>query len=67
VDVHKPAWGGRGGLYDALGRTLGTVFDARLTGTADVVVEAAGLPPGAYLLRVEGESFVETRRFVVFR
>ena len=56
-------------VVDALGRTVGTVFDADLAAGADVeiAVDARALAPGVYVVRVAGETFAEARRLTVVR
>ena len=58
----------RASVYDALGREVAVVHDGPL-GAGETVLEAAGLslPAGRYLVRVEGESFGETRSLTVVR
>jgi hypothetical protein len=54
-------------LYDALGRHVRTVFDGAMASgrTRDIAVGGAALSSGVYLVRIAGERFVTTRRFVV--
>ena len=56
-------------VIDMLGRTVARVFDGDVAAGAEVeiAVDAARLAPGAYLVRVAGETFVETRQLVVAR
>jgi choice-of-anchor B domain-containing protein len=55
--------------YDALGRRVANVFDGTVTaGVATrLTFQAGSLQPGAYILRVEGESFSTTSRLTVTR
>jgi len=57
----------RATVYDALGRAVAVVLDAEVAEAADVVVDGAGLAAGAYVVRVEGDTFHFTRRFTVTR
>jgi len=54
-------------LYDALGRHVRTVFDGAVASgrTRDISVDGAALSSGVYLVRIAGERFIDTRRFVV--
>ena len=56
-------------VFDLQGRRVATAFqgvaDAGVART--ISVDAGGLPPGLYLVRVAGSAFVETRRLVVTR
>ncbi|HHP7239799.1 T9SS type A sorting domain-containing protein, partial [Longibacter sp.] len=56
-------------LYDLLGRRVQTVFDGPLTSQSptELTVDAATLPSGVYFLRVRGDQFQATQRFVVVR
>jgi len=56
-------------LYDLLGRRVQTVFDGPLTpqSPTELTVDAATLPSGVYFLRVRGDQFQATQRFVVVR
>ena len=54
-------------VFDALGRRVAVAFDAEVTGAAEVAVEAGGLAPGVYVVRVTGASFAEARRLTVAR
>ena len=64
VDGAQPV---RADLFDALGRRVAVVLDATVEAQQDLVVQTAGLAPGLYVLRVVGESFVETRTITVSR
>ncbi|MEM6784262.1 MAG: reprolysin-like metallopeptidase [Bacteroidota bacterium] len=57
----------RATVFDALGRTIAVVEDGNALGTVTMRVDLDGMAAGVYLLRVEGTTFVETRRFVVAR
>jgi hypothetical protein len=57
----------RATVYDALGRAVAVVLDAEVAASAEVSVDASGLAPGVYVVRVEGESFAFARRFTVTR
>ena len=57
----------RADLFDALGRQVATVFDGLVEGERDVVVDTRGLAPGLYVLRVAGETFLESRTVTVSR
>ncbi|HYE96801.1 MAG TPA: hypothetical protein VD962_11390 [Rubricoccaceae bacterium] len=54
-------------LYDVLGRRVAVVYDGVVAPGADRVltVEGAGLASGAYVLRVEGETFTAARRLTL--
>ena len=55
-------------VFDALGRRVAMPFDGEVSiAGADVHLDAQMLPPGLYVVRVRGESFVETRRVTVVR
>ncbi len=56
-------------LYDALGRTVRTLYDGvAAAGEAKaVVMEGADLPSGVYTVRLEGAGFVGTTRVVLLR
>ena len=54
-------------LYDVLGRSIAEVFSGSVAGEAVVTVPTAGLAPGVYTVRVEGDVFAEARRLVVAR
>jgi hypothetical protein len=57
------------GVYDVLGRRVQTLFAGAMeAGEArQVEVDAAGLAPGAYVVRAVGEHFAEAARFTVAR
>jgi extracellular elastinolytic metalloproteinase len=56
-------------LFDALGRRVATVFDGELSArTAHAfTVDGRDLAAGAYVLRVEGDGFAESRRVTLVR
>ena len=53
--------------YDALGRRAAVLADGPLAPGASVAFEAAGLAPGLYVLRLEGEGAAVTRTVTVVR
>ena len=53
-------------VFDALGRQVAVAFDGVATGETTVSLPS-GLAPGVYVVRVQGESFGESRQFVVTR
>ncbi|HLA64740.1 MAG TPA: T9SS type A sorting domain-containing protein, partial [Rhodothermales bacterium] len=56
-------------VYDALGRAVATVYDGQVSAgvSTALVVETGSLAPGAYVVRVAGETFTESRRLTVVR
>ena len=56
-------------VVDALGRTVATLLDADVAAgqTLTLAVATARLAPGLYVVRVQGETFAESRRLVVAR
>ncbi len=55
-------------VYDLLGRAVASVFDgAHAGGALRLAVDTSALAPGAYVVRVTGESFAATRRLSVAR
>lgn len=56
-------------IFDALGRRVATLHDGEMSaGQAhSLSIDPAALSSGAYFLRVVGEGFQETRKFVVVR
>lgn len=54
-------------IYDVLGRQVAVAFDEAVASSARVDLDTAALTPGAYVVRVEGEGFVVTRRLTVIR
>ena len=57
----------RAEVFDALGRRVAVVLDAAVDAPRDVVVDTRGLAPGAYVLRVTGDTFAASRRLTVAR
>ena len=59
----------RATVSDALGRTVREILDGELAGGAshELTIETAGLAPGVYVLRVEGETFAASQRLTVVR
>ena len=57
----------RATVYDALGRVVAVAFDGDAAGRTEIAVDGAGLAPGVYSVRVEGETFAESRRLTVVR
>ncbi len=56
-------------VYDGLGRLVQTAFRGQAAQGTDVQIDldAAALPSGVYVVRVAGETFVASRRWVVAR
>jgi hypothetical protein len=55
-------------VYDVLGREIRVLaFGTQPAGTHEVTFDAAGLPSGVYLYRLQTGDYVETRRMVVVR
>ena len=54
-------------VTDALGRQVAVLADGEISGTVELTVDTAGLAAGVYVVRVEGETFAETRRLTVAR
>ena len=56
-------------VYDVLGREAAVAFDGPVAAGASALVtlDLAGLAPGAYVVRVGGETFTEARRLTVVR
>jgi len=55
-------------LYDGLGRPVRTLYEGAASGTHEVRVEGAGLPAGAYTVRLLGEGgLAATTRVVLIR
>jgi hypothetical protein len=55
-------------VYDALGRTLGTLVDGVvLPGTHHVIWESGNQPAGIYFYKIEGIGFSETRKMILDR
>ena len=57
----------RAAVYDALGRQVALVADGELSGAVELTVDTAGWAAGVYVVRVEGETFAESRRLTVTR
>lgn len=59
----------RGRVFDALGRVVATVYDGTVAvgEEARLEVDTSNLATGTYVVRVEGETFAEARRFAVIR
>src|SRR5690606_17469033 len=57
------------GVYDLLGRRVTTLYDGVLEAhqARALVLDAAALAHGLYLIRAEGEAFVATQPLVVVR
>ena len=66
VDAAQPV---RVSVYDALGREVAVAFDAPMTPGDERIVTlgADALAPGVYVVRVQGETFAESRQLVVAR
>ena len=54
-------------VYDAVGRRVAQMPEQTVSGQALLDVDARGLAPGLYVVRVTGETFAETRRLTVVR
>ncbi len=55
-------------VYDVLGREVAVLVDGPAeVGTHDVALDAEGLPSGAYVVRLEADGRVETRRLTLVR
>ena len=54
-------------VYDALGRLVATPFEGSTASGDTPVALPSRLPPGTYLVRVVGETFVSTRSLTVGR
>jgi hypothetical protein len=59
----------RAAVYDALGREVAVLHDGAASPEGELVLalDGAGLAPGVYVVRLEGETFVEARRLTVVR
>ncbi|MEM6784746.1 MAG: choice-of-anchor B family protein [Bacteroidota bacterium] len=56
----------RAEVYDLLGRRVATLLDGTVD-AARLTLDGATLPSGAYVVRVVGESFTQTRRVTLAR
>jgi len=55
-------------VYDALGREVERLLDGPMqAATHTVTFDAADLPSGVYLYRLEAGAFVQTRRMVLMK
>ena len=56
-------------VYDVTGRTVAEAFagEASPGSAVRISLDMAALPPGVYVVRVTGETFVASRRLVVAR
>lgn len=54
-------------VFDALGRQVGAVADASPGTDVTIALPTAGLAPGAYIVRVEADGKVMSRRLTVLR
>ena len=54
-------------LVDALGRTVAVLHDGEAAGVVSLAVDAGGLAPGVYVVRVPGAAATATRRITVAR
>ena len=54
-------------LVDALGRTVAVLHDGEAAGVVSLAVDAGGLAPGLYVVRVAGAEAALTRRITVAR
>lgn len=56
-------------IYDTVGRYVATAYERMLVvgEEAHFTIDTSSLAPGVYGVRVEGETFAETRRFTVVR
>jgi choice-of-anchor B domain-containing protein len=59
----------RAEAFDALGRRVAVLYDgpAAAGAVTELVLEAAGLVPGPYLVRVTGETFTTARPLAILR
>ncbi|MEM1055111.1 MAG: T9SS type A sorting domain-containing protein [Bacteroidota bacterium] len=67
VLVDAPGESVRVEIRDVLGRLVTVAFEGETVGPQAVAVDARGLAPGAYVVRVIGETFAETRRLTIAR
>jgi len=54
-------------LYDILGRQIQTVYDSPAEGRIELALDVSDLPSGAYFLRMQVGSQVQTQRMTVVR
>jgi len=55
-------------LFDILGREIEVLVEGvRLAGEHEIIFDGQGVPSGVYLVRVEAEGFVQTRRITLLR
>lgn len=56
-------------VYDVQGRRVAAVFDGEVAAgeVVPLTLDARTLAPGVYVVRVQGETFTESRRLVVIR
>ncbi|HEX8298208.1 MAG TPA: choice-of-anchor B family protein [Rubricoccaceae bacterium] len=56
-------------VYDVTGREVGVAFSGAVSPGAlvHISLDTSGLPPGVYVVRVTGETFMTSRRLVVAR
>jgi hypothetical protein len=56
-------------VYDALGHRVGTLHEGMLAGqtTHEFTFQAGSLPSGMYLIRVQGETFTDTRMMTLLK
>ncbi|GAB5536755.1 MAG: photosynthesis system II assembly factor Ycf48 [Rubricoccaceae bacterium] len=52
-------------LVDGLGRRVRTLHEGAVASSTTVPIEAVGLPPGMYVVHVQGETFTESRQMTV--
>jgi hypothetical protein len=59
----------RADVFDTLGRRVATLFDGDVAAgeSRALVLDGGVLAPGAYVVRVSGETFSETRRVTIVR
>jgi len=54
-------------VVDRLGRRVAVIFDGTVSGSQTLVVDRNGLAAGAYVVRVEGETFAASRPLSIVR